>query len=164
MITFFFFLIATPIFFIIVDMVDDWWPSNLFFGILYGLFLGLIFGLITSFFLPNDTKPVVTTYQIECLQDNSNVSGSFFIGCGSVNNRMKYTYYYDCGDSTYVLEQIDVDDVKIKYTNEKPYVDKIKYKQTDNWINLFSFELRNPTYIIYVPKGSIMNNYNLDTK
>lgn len=160
MITFFFFLIATPIFFIIVDMVDDWWLPNLFFGVWIGLFLGLI----TSFSLPTDTKPVVTTYQIECLQDNNNVSGSFFIGCGSVNSRMKYTYYYDCGDSTYVLEQIDVDRATIKYTNDKPHIDKIKMVQTDNWINLFSNHCSLSKYIIYVPKGSIMNNYNLDAK
>lgn len=161
MITFFIFLIITPIFFVVCDVMgEDSNGANWFFG----FFAGFMLGIFVPIALPTESIPVTKTYNIECLQDNSNVSGSFFIGCGSVNNEMKYSYYYDCGDSTYVLEQIDVDDVKIKYTNEKPHIDKIKYKQTDNWINLFSFELRNPTYIIYVPKGSIMNNYNLDTK
>lgn len=141
---------------------DDYYVEG---NIFPGLLIGFIFGIIVPIILPTESILVKTSSnKIECLQDNNNVSGSFFVGCGSVNNSMKYTYYYDCGDSTFVMAQLDVENVKIKYTNERPYVEKFEYKKTDKWINSFSFELRRPKYIIHIPKGSIMNNYNLDAK
>lgn len=130
---------------------------------LIGLFFAGMVGFIIAFVLPMSTKMTRTTYGIESLQDGSSMEGHFFLGCGSIEGEMKYIFYYK-DEVGYKMAQIDVDDAVIKYSDRRKVVE-IKEELTENWINLFGLDiLEDNKYEIYVPNGTIRNDFNLDSK
>lgn len=136
----------------------------LFFGIA-GAILGGIIGLLIALSLPAKTEIVKTTYNLEALQDNNSVKGSFFLGSGQIEGKMKYVFYYE-KDGYYKLEQADYEEVKVKYSDEKPKVERFNRNYVkDALINHFAIDLNSyQEYIIYVPKGTIKQNYSLDAQ
>ena len=131
--------------------------------VLLGGIIGLILSLFVMLALPMDTEIKTYTYNIEALQDNSSISGSFFLGSGSIDGSMKYVFYYE-DDGGFKMKQIDYDKAIIKYSSE---IKVIKYKEepTDNIINIFAVDICfSEKYEIFVPKGTIKNNYNLDAR
>ncbi len=124
---------------------------------------------------------LVESHNIIALQDSSNTSGTFFLGCGTVGSSMYYCYYIDTDDG-YKYQQIKVSsddvDVSIKYCKEKetPHIEKYdEYKITTcdkNWGWLIDFKLSKSTesqsvfspqkIIIYLPEGTIAENYKID--
>ncbi len=117
--------------------------------------------------IPSKTETVIDTYLLETLQDNNSVSGSFFLGSGYINGEMKYVFYYET-DGGYRMKQLKYYNVLIKYTSETPKVETYRKVQTDAFINKFSVYMGdcgcNNKNIIYVPKGTIKQNYNLDAQ
>lgn len=130
-----------------------------------GAFIGGLIGLILSIMLPMDTYNKQYSLSIETLQDNSSVSGNFFLGCGQIGGSMKYVFYYE-KNGLYKMMQIDYELVQIKYSDSKPKVNVTEIYPTNSIINNFAFDFNcfNKTYIIEVPKGTIKNNYNLDAQ
>jgi len=140
---------------------------DVFFGFLVGGTLGLLIAIIIGSFIPDKyTENVeVPEYKIYNLQDNSNVSGSFFLGSGRVDEKMAYTFYIHTVDG-YVPMSLETSTCAIKETDDiKPQMvsvkRKFKNKNFDKWA-----ATTDPTicHIIYVPKGTIVKNYNLDAK
>lgn len=128
--------------------------------------MGAIIGIAVAVSIPAKTKLVVDAYKIESLQDNNSIHGGFFLGCGSVNGEMRYVFYYET-DGGYKMKQLRADDVLIKYADDNPRIEVHKKIRTDDLINKFS--LRGGCgycvkYIIYVPKGTIKQNYVLDAQ
>lgn len=136
----------------------------LFFGIAGTIFGGLI-GLLIALSLPAKTEIVKTTYNLEALQDNNSVNGSFFLGTGQIEGKMKYVFYYE-NDGYYKLEQADYEEVKVKYSDKKPKVERFNRNYVkDALINHFAIDLNSyQEYIIYVPKGTIKQDYYLDAQ
>lgn len=136
-------------------------------GALFGGIIGFAIGIIIALAIPSKMETVIDTYYLEALQDNNNVSGSFFLGSGSINGEIKYVFYYET-DGGYRMEQLSYDKTLIKYTNETPKVEFYRQEQTDAFINKFSVRVRgcgcDSKNIIYVPKGTIKQNYNLDAQ
>lgn len=129
------------------------------------LSIGVIIGTAIAFALPAKTEIVKTSYNLEALQDNNSVKGSFFLGSGQIEGKMKYVFYYE-RDGFYKLEQADYKEVKVKYSDEKPKAERFNRKNVkDAFINNFAID-RNcyQEYIIYVPKGTIKQNYSLDAQ
>lgn len=132
-------------------------------------FLIGLFGAIIAFFiasmLPMDTYGKKHSLSIETLQDNSTVNGNFFLGCGQVEGKMKYSLYCE-ENGLYRMIQLDYDLVQIKYSKNKPKIVVIENYPSKAFINYFAidFDVYRKTYIIEVPKGTIRNNFNLDTK
>ena len=129
------------------------------------IFIGGIIGTALAFVLPAKTEIVKTTYNLEALQDNNSVKGSFFLGSGQIEGKMKYVFYYE-RDGFYKLEQADYSKVKVKYSNEKPKAERFNRKNVkDAFINNFAIDCNcYQEYIIYVPKGTIKQNYSLDAQ
>lgn len=127
--------------------------------------VGALTGLGIAFTLPMDTEEQIDSYNLESLGDNSTLNGSFFLGCGNVNSKMTYTYYME-QDGYYTLESVPCDITKIKYSSDRPMIHKYSEVPTDSWVNLFAADNLTDTecYLIEIPKGSINNSYNLDTK
>ncbi len=127
--------------------------------------IGFIIGLTIALALPMKTYDKYSFLDIETLQDNSSVSGNFFLGCGQIEGKMKYVLYYE-EKGLYSMMQLDYDKVQIKYSNSKPKVNIIQNYPTDAFINNFAIDLDvfDKRYIIEVPKGTIKNNYNLDAQ
>jgi len=145
------------------SITDFWFSAAL--GLLIG-FMGVIVGVGIAIFIPSKTEIKETVYKIEALQDNNTVSGSFFLGCGQINGDMKYVFYYQDSDSLFKLKQLPYEIVSIKYSNETKVTRYEEVLQKDALINKFSLGCGcgYPTYVIEVPKGTIINNYTLDAK
>lgn len=150
-----------------------WASSDEFMEYFFGLFLiafttvlASIFGLGVALCLPMDTVTKVDTYNIVSLKDNNNVSGNFLLGSGSINGEMKYTFYYE-ENGFYKMKQIDVNNTSIKYSNDIK-VERYREEATESFINYFAIDdlenESNMSYIIYIPEGSIKNNYTLDAE
>ena len=128
-----------------------------------GGILGSVFGML----VPVKTHPIVSTYYLSALQDNYSQSGKTFLGSGYINGKIKYTLYCNT-DNGYIIKQISADNTLIKYSTDKPKLEVITFVLTDDIINSFSFrtiaispDVKN---IIYVPKGTIKENFNLNAQ
>lgn len=141
----------------------DW--RDLILIIPFTLFIGAFIGGLIAVALPAKTEQVVTTYELESLQDGSLMSGSFFLGSGVVKDEMKYIFYYE-EDGFYKLKQVDYNDAKISYSDGKPRAERYKFEEVVGpFINYFALDyLGEEEYIIYIPKGTIKQDYNLDAK
>lgn len=141
-----------------------------FVGILVGALLALLVGTILKNYHPEDiVENVEGVEYISTLQDNYGVSGSFFLGSGSIDGEMKYAYYVSDTVQTspkivvdYSLELIDTDIVTVRFINDStiiPHIAKIRKNYYSNWA-MWSNIYR----VIYVPKGTIRNEFKLDAR
>lgn len=137
------------------------------FSMVFGI-IGIFVGLLVAIALPMQTYDKHYSYDIENLQDNGSVDGQFFLGCGHIEGKMKYVFYYQ-EDSLYQMAQLDHDKVRIRYTDGTPKVNVTEIFPVcgdSAFINYFAVDMDVfiKTYIIDVPKGSIRNGYELDAK
>ena len=146
---------------------NDWMTDfiDYVFSALVGILLGGAIGLAVAMALPMDTYQKRYSVMLESLQDNNNVSCNFFLGCGQIEGKMKYVYYYKSGEF-YRMAQVDYNLVDIRYSTASPKVNIIEKFPTESFINKFAFDIdcNSKTYIIDVPKGTIQNNYVLDAQ
>lgn len=190
------FLIGATIFFILSQKYGehknkrDSILSNLIMSILGGA-LGFVLAFIICVFSVVKTdfvakEELYSSNKIIALADNSNVSGHFFLGSGSVGQEEYYVYYTETPRG-YKQEKVRADSVYIKYIsdNEYPHIEyfskvnqEILTKKPNNaWFSIvFYLGYKNidvgcvisegsPQYshtIIYIPEGSIQENYTID--
>jgi len=139
------------------------WTDVLLFSILNFL-LSALTSFAISLLIPTKTEIVKSTFELESLQDGSKINGQFFLGSGYINERMKYSFYISEKDG-YKLYSIEASNAHVRYTNEKPKLEMFDEVVTDDFVNNFSLKSElNTNYIIYVPKGSILQNYTLDAQ
>lgn len=149
-----------------------WWKNNesdLFLLVILtvlGLTLGAIPGMILCVCLPTPTIDKVVTHNLISLKDNNSISGSFFLGSGIINNEMRYSYYYNCGNDNYKLTSVSANNTYVKYTKDKPRIE-YHYKEINsksNWKYFSNLLSDGGYYIIYIPEGSIKYNFVLDAE
>ena len=141
----------------------DFW--DYFWALFISALAGAVFGCMVAVIVPTKTETKVDVYSIEALQDTEVGSGTFFLGFGQVGDKMKYSFYYET-EGGYRLRQVDSDSTLIKSTYVLPRVEEYSRVPAKNhfW-NRFSLYLRcahENSFVIYVPEGSIKQNYNLD--
>lgn len=128
----------------------------------FGMFLGWVCGLLIFVLLPTSKIHKNETIEIVSLQDNSTY---VYMHCSY--SQKQYSFYYKDGES-FKLMDVNCDDAEIRYTTEKPYILVGYYIADANSIyNKFALvtDLRyNVHYIIYVPEGTIKNEFSLDAK
>lgn len=139
--------------------------GNRFVNVLLGICIGYVIGFILSFCLEPDVERVSKTYQLENMQDNRNIEGRFFLGCGTINQKMYYAFYYNSGEFIQYM-QIPHDEAKIAYTDGTPRLEVITYKTVENsTINLFTIRQNcKKEQILHIPRGSIKQNFNLNAE
>ena len=103
--------------------------------------------------------------QIVAISDGSATGGSFFLGCGSVKETSYYFYYKKMSNGGFKQEKIKVSDAIIFEDSTKApsiqfYHEDYVNKGWHNWAILFY----SSTAEIFVPKGSIVQNFNFDLK
>ena len=159
--------------------------ETLIYGILVALF---IVALITMMFNFNNNKEIITfeetytnTYDVIALNDNfglsGEMSGSFFLGIGSVHGEInvKPTYFfYTETNNKLKLHKEDPNDINIILTNDtiSKYHVKIKHtiREIDGyWKHLVFHNKRTEHWTtidktIIVPRGAVKQNLNLDLK
>jgi len=137
--------------------------------IIMAAFLGAAIGLIIGFLVPSKMIEQKSTFKLMNLQDGSQVSGNFFLGSGTIEGKMNYVFYYNLDSTTFAMAQIKYDVATVKYTKDSTtaYVECYKTVDDKNYFwNKFSIDTDygNMRYVIYVPKGTIKTNYNLDAQ
>lgn len=155
----------------LIVTLSDWhldWVDKLVMSIvnsIIGCLLGFMVGFIISVILPMDLYDKKYSYELEALQDGSYNNGRFFLGCGTIDGKMKYVWYWG-KDGIYEMQQIETNLVKIKYTDGKATVNVTEIEATDSWINdwAIDLDLHDKTYLLEVPKGTIKQNYSLDAQ
>lgn len=160
--------------FICIKSMIDWtvWRPNLLEYILAtikGFIIGCLINFILMllmFFMINihaSKKEVIdTTIFIKAIKDNKSSNGNFFLGSGNINGEIYY-YYMTCKDDNTQIKKIENNDnvYMIENNIEKPKI--IFYKK----------EFVNPKFKympclgagkvkIYIPKGALKMNYNID--
>jgi len=138
-----------------------------FFVTIVSTVIGFLIALGIVALIPGVYETKSETYQLEALQDNGGgASGSFFLGSGTIDSKMKYVFYYESSENKYKMDQVDYDDATITYIDEYVEPNVIKYTDelTDAFINNFTVNFRYPLYDINIPKGSIKNGYTLDAQ
>lgn len=133
-------------------------------GGIVGGAVGWIIGAAIALMISTPSVSFQEVRQLESLQDGSSGShGSFFLGIGSIDNKMQYVYYYRDGEY-YQMGQLDYTQAKIKYVNAAPVLRITWHKHINtNW-GLGSGVKMGTQYVFEVPKGTIVQNYTLDAK
>ena len=144
-------------------------------NILYGI-LGALIGLLAALLLwlgicifPGSNPAVVNTSEMEvhALADNarysSTVSGSVFIVQSRTNEKLKYSYMYECEGKGYGFDEVDAQQCYINYTEDTPKVvhQYIGYKNpVFRWLFPDIYE---DEYIFYLPTDAqVINDFNID--
>lgn len=134
-------------------------------GLIMGCLINFI-SMLLMFFMINihaSKKEVIdTTIFIKAIKDNQSSNGNFFLGSGNINGEIYY-YYMTCKDDNTQIKKIkNNDDVYIIETNsEKPKI--VFYKKefvNPHFKDIMPFY--NEKIKIYIPKGSLKTNYNID--
>ena len=166
MISLAFFLLGIIIMISVIYSDDNWpgfgeWLFAIFIGSLLGIFItliasGVIGGFATQEYVLKDS------FKIYALQDNNGVQGSFFLGSGSVSSNLKYYYAATYEDGIKIYD-IDVHKAILK-NDDNPHIEKYEIQFVNKFIRNNVGNLGDIKYKIYIPKGSIQYNFNVDLK
>lgn len=135
----------------------------LFMAIGAGLILWFSIGYIIGSFMP--TVDIKETKELYALQNNNEISGSFFLGSGRIDEEMYYVYIVkeDKGKQIQTLE-IDANEIYLNDSTDTPTLDihskDFKYK----WMYWFAMPKIGYEYVFNIPSGSIDYKYNIDLK
>lgn len=121
-------------------------------------FIGVIMECWTT---PKET--VVNSIDLIALQDNSSAYGSFFLGCGTVEEE-QYYYYIVQEKLGMKEEKVEADNAYIQYSKDAPHIDVINRTFSKEWYNWFAFPTWDNCYIFYIPEGSVTTQFNVDLK
>ena len=98
-----------------------------------------------------------STEKIVALGDNNLVSGVFYLRSGYLKEGLYYQYMVKLNNGGYVANKVSSDDTTIFYDDENPRVEW--YKKERTW---WFFKEEDTFNKIYIPKGSITEDYSVD--
>jgi hypothetical protein len=149
-------------------LVNDDWGDRILFGV-SGSILGIMIALLLSLLVSLIVDDVVDKQYLKeeeisiiALQDGSSTNGRFFLGSGSFDGTMKYVYMTS-NSGEMKMSSINVDNVALIYSNTtkiETYKSHYKSKAVKYWFGDNSWD-RN-IYKIYIPEGSVKQNFNVD--
>ena len=134
-----------------------------FLGIGTGLILWLSIGSIIGLFMP--TIDIKETKELYALQDSNEISGSFFLGSGRIDEEMYYVYIVkeDRGKQMQTLK-IETNDIYLNDNVDTPTLDIYSKDFKYRWMYWFAMSIGNCEYVFNIPSGSIDYEYNIDLK
>jgi len=106
--------------------------------------------------------------QIVSIKGSSFVSGSFLLGCGTINSSRYYVYYEKTEGGGFQQEKINVNRAIIfEEENCKPRIkwEGKKYTCSEYWLPKWAAPTTKEFYtkrLIYVPKGTIIQEFKLN--
>lgn len=157
--------------FIVIRLKNDYffsWADKLgaiiiqgFIGAFVSFIISTIVGVIIYSNYSHFTK--IEEKQIIALSDSYGANGSFFLGSGRLENSMKYIYVTKNNEEMN-MQTVDVDEVSLIYSNDKK-AEKYQTQLSEKMEFWFGSELaREEKYKIYIPEGSIKQEFNVDLK
>jgi hypothetical protein len=124
----------------------------------------LLVGLFIGFF-PAKTQTIESKVELAAISDGFSVGGSFFLGCGSIKGESYYFYYEKTKSGGYVQKRIKVEDAIIfeQDSTKTPCILFYERKFVNEKWEKWAFPCQSNTKIeIFVPKGSVEQNYSFD--
>lgn len=115
------------------------------------------------------------TLEIVSLSDNSQIEGAGRIGCFAIATNEKYIFYCKNDDGSYTQEKVAVEETKIyeedncKLPRIETYTTFSQNNWSEAWTKFLLFSSKDGEeysirYEIHVPKGTIVQQFNLDAK
>ena len=104
---------------------------------------------------------VVSDTKIIALKDNQNISGSFYIMGGYVDEDLYY-YYATETEFGYKTEKIKADNTYIKYTDGEAHIEKYNAEFANDAMEFWGGCTCDDRYIIYCPEGTVTNEFDVD--
>ncbi len=126
-------------------------------GLMSFLVSGFIF-IIVMVCIP--TKEVTYTTRIVSLQDNNRTEGSFSLGSGHIEGVTYYCYYYNHRDGGYALGKVKTSNARIVEWDKDYAIKKYTMVENKEWGKGHMVG----GYVFYVPKGTVVRNFNLDAR
>jgi len=104
---------------------------------------------------------------IYSLHDQSQITGSFFLGSGTLRGELCYALYRDAGNGGIKLQTVPADDRTTLFEDEPetPYLSILTEALISNRTGEVLWTSQNrhsPTYEIHVPPGTVIQEYVLD--
>jgi hypothetical protein len=125
-------------------------------------FLVLLLSLMLSFSsapsYESSPQPIAALADSNLIQDCS-----FFLGCGTIDEELTYTFVKGTPEEGLSVEQVPAKHCVIKYTDKAPY-----YTKGRNKLNAFGRfmwgvdSIGTEEYTFYVPKGTVTTEFNVD--
>lgn len=137
--------------------------AGIFVGFVVSIFILLIASGIFNCFL-DDSDYVYSLSEstnIIALKDNQNISGSYFIFSGYVDEELYY-YYAKETEFGYITDKIAADNCYIKYTNNTPKIETYTADFTNKIFWWFAGPMVNNRIIIYCPENTITTEFDID--
>lgn len=131
-------------------------------GLIAGMILSLILGATFAGFGAETRVLSQETKALYALADGSEISGSFFLGSGSIDDNMRYVYIVETEGKGYKMETVNINSAYIQYSDEEPTVTITSYMFDSRVLNFFGIYPASTEYIFRVPEGSITNSYVID--
>lgn len=143
----------------------DWeyvWLISIAASLLCGALTLIITAIVGTCISSSEIVYEETVTPIVALEDNVTSRGQFFLGTGTSKSDVYYYYMIDT-ERGYVMQNIKASNAYIKYdANPRIVIENgCGFKHWYNNIWAFPISTR---YTIYVPEGTILNNYNIDLK
>lgn len=163
-------LISVILFIIIYLIYDEHETPILFAMIATGFSLGLLIATILGDTSLSDKEVrlvVKNTTHISSIADGANIQGRFMLGSGTIEGVPCYVYYVGNDIKGYKIARIKAENVVIK--EEQNCTPRIVYNGWKRIKPFFKSFLIIPRIIhedevtIYVPKGTIIRNFVLDS-
>ena len=134
---------------------EDHWLG---FGVVSFISTAVIFVSVMMLFVP--MHKVTYTTKIVSLQDNSEVEGSFTLGSGYIGESSYFCYYYNHIDGGYALGKEPTRNARIVEWDKKYAIKQYTREENKEWNTSGSTS----GVVFYVPRGTIVRNYNLDAR
>jgi hypothetical protein len=123
--------------------------------------LGIIFSVKVSNL--EEVRSVESSEEIYSVNSELGVTGSFFLGCGSIEGEIYYVVLMK-NDLGYYQEVFKGDIYIVETDDMAPAIQRINYyRGTNEGLSVvFNFKrVTKPHYIIYVPVGTVVINYTI---
>jgi len=172
-------IVLTAITFLIICFAlfsEEWpfyWPDDIkvlalysFFSLLISsivfLFTILICGAISDRHLADEEyyEYQVEDIEIYSLQTSNGLNGTFVLGTGNVSTKTKY-YVVIKTNIGYQIKDIDASVAYILYTKDHPHLETYSHKDYKSSKARWFTTGATTYYKIYVPEGSIIENYEI---
>lgn len=162
---------------LISELLKSYKLSTLLILVLINL---LLIGSISFFSNTELEKTVEKTedYPLVSLSLTTETQGDFFLGTGTVQGKAYYYFYLKNGNK-YRLNKIPAEDTDLEESNNPIYEKKYSMPMVKNipgkfnkllglndaesdWHDVSDIYRENPKHILYIPKGSIKQNFSVD--
>lgn len=104
---------------------------------------------------------IESSCQLVALKDNSAISGRFFLMNGSIDSEQYY--YYAAEDELGIkVDKVAASECYIQYVESEYRIESYTPVFRDEWRNWFAIQMKDPYFIIYIPDGSITEEFSID--